>query len=237
MKCNLQLPTRLIASLMVVSLYACQSPEKQAPKNDSFPVALPPPPVDTLDYDSSVWTDVLDLDSTFVLDIRYATANNFVDTPMYACGRCLLRPKVAKVMVKIQQELRREGLGIKFYDCYRPRPVQWQLWKKVPDPRYVADPRRGSMHNRGVAVDLTLIDSTGQELPMGTPYDYFGPRAYHTYRQLPDSVIANRQKLLQLMQRYNFRPTSTEWWHYSYRGGSYALADMEWACPEQSAAE
>ncbi|MEM1327699.1 MAG: M15 family metallopeptidase [Bacteroidota bacterium] len=182
------------------------------------------------DYDTTQWTDVASLDESIVMDLRYATENNFVETQMYDCGRCFLRPKVAKAVVQIHRQLQEKGLGLKMYDCYRPRPIQWALWKKVPDPRYVADPRKGSMHNRGGAVDLTIVDSLGQELDMGTDFDFFGRRAYHEYQELPDIVLANRTLLKTTMEANGFKGIRTEWWHYGYRGTGYPLDDMVWNC-------
>jgi len=183
------------------------------------------------DYDTTKWTDILLLDSTIRLDIRYATANNFVEEAMYDCARCFLRPEIAKAVVVVHQDLKKRGYGgLKMFDCYRPRPIQWKLWEKVPDPRYVADPRKGSQHNRGGAVDLTIVDQNGEELAMGTGYDYFGQEAYHNYTELPDSVLQNRQLLLSTMETHHFNPTSTEWWHYSYAKKYYPLSDMLWNC-------
>ena len=182
------------------------------------------------DYDTNQWTDLALLDSSILLDLRYATENNFVQEKMYDCARCFFRPEAARAVVAVHRELQRQGLALKMLDCYRPRPVQWKLWEKVPDRRYVADPRKGSMHNRGAAADLTLADSTGRELEMGTPYDFFGPEAYPSYTALPDSVLANRALLRETMMRHGFRPTPTEWWHYSFGGKNYELSDMLWKC-------
>lgn len=186
--------------------------------------------VKTYNYDTLIWTDVLDLDTSIVLDLKYATTDNFVETQMYDCGRCFLRPQVAKAVLNAHQNLRKQGLGLKMYDCYRPRPIQWKLWEKVPDPRYVADPKKGSMHNRGGAVDLTIVDSLGQELDMGTPFDFFGSKAYPSFTDLPQEVLDNRKLLQETMMGVGFSPISTEWWHYSYRGKQYELSDMLWEC-------
>ncbi len=187
-----------------------------------------------IDYDTSQWTDLAIVEPSLMMEIRYATTNNFVEEKMYSCGRCFLRPEVARHLLAAQQELQEKGLGLKMFDCYRPRPVQWKLWKKVPDPRYVSDPAKGSVHNRGGAVDLTIVDHTGNELDMGTPYDYFGREAYHTTTDLPEQVLANRQLLKTLMDKHGFRSIRTEWWHYSYRRRSFPLSDWEWNCPEKS---
>ena len=129
-----------------------------------------------------------------------------------------------------QNQLKKEGLGLKMFDCYRPRPIQWKLWKKVPDPRYVADPRKGSMHNRGAAIDLTIVDSNGEELDMGTDFDFFGQEAYHTYTKHPQKIMGNRNKLKSIMEANGFRSIRTEWWHYSYKLKSYAISDWVWNC-------
>lgn len=181
--------------------------------------------------DTTQWTELIRLDPTIALDIRYATTNNFVGTKMYTCGKCYLKPAVAKSLLKVHQALRKKGMGLKMYDCYRPLSVQWALWKKVPDARYVADPRKGSMHNRGSAVDLTIVDRNGNELDMGTTYDYFGIEAYTDNKNLPAKVLANRKILQDLMLANDFRMTRTEWWHFSYTRASYPISDMTWSCP------
>lgn len=188
--------------------------------------AAPPIP----DYDTLEWADLHLLDESIAIDMRYATENNFVEEKMYECGRCFLRPEVAKKVVKVHKVLQEKGLGLKMFDCYRPRPIQWKLWEKVPDKRYVSDPRKGSMHNRGAAVDLTIVDAQGKQLEMGTTYDFFGPEAWSTYQDLPDSVLANRQLLKGLLEAEGFRGIRTEWWHFSYPGKGYALSDMLWSC-------
>lgn len=182
------------------------------------------------DYDTSNWADIALLDPSILVDMKYATTENFVGTKMYECGRCFLRPAVAKSILDIQKELKTQGLGLKMFDCFRPQPVQFALWKKVPDPRYVTDPKKGSMHNRGAAVDLTLVTDKGDELEMGTAFDYFGKEAYHTNQDLPEAVLKNRKFLKDIMEKHGFRSIRTEWWHYSYTLKSYALSDMLWKC-------
>lgn len=182
------------------------------------------------DYDTSVWTDIGLLDTSIIMDLKYATTDNFVKEQMYDCGRCFLRKASAIKILEIQKELQGKGYGLKMFDCYRPRPIQWKLWEKVPDPRYVADPKKGSMHNRGAAVDLTIVDSEGKELDMGTGYDYFGVEAHITYQDHPDSVLQNRKMLSEIMLRYGFKPINTEWWHFSLQDQNYPLSDMLWNC-------
>lgn len=193
----------------------------------------PPAPMlpDTFDYDTTQWLELTYLDSTIQLDLRYATENNFVGQVMYDCPRCFLRPAAARAIIAAHQALKAEGLGLKMYDCYRPRDVQWKLWEIFPQPGYVADPRQGSIHNRGGAVDLTIVTKEGEELAMGTDFDFFGPKANHTYTDFPKEVLDNRLKLKTLLGKHGFSPIRSEWWHYNYREEKYELADAEWNCP------
>ena len=181
------------------------------------------------DHDTLQWKELTAKDG-YVIDIKYATTDNFIKEAVYPCGRCFLKPAVAKSIATIRDKLAKEGYKLKFYDCYRPRPVQQKLWDKVPDPNYVAPPSEGSMHNRGSAVDLTITDLKGNELDMGTGYDFFGKEAHHDYTQLSKTVLANRKKLKTIMEAHGFGSIRTEWWHYSYRQGSYPLSDWQWGC-------
>jgi zinc D-Ala-D-Ala dipeptidase len=165
------------------------------------------------------------LDASFVLDIRYATANNFTGRPVYPSARCFLRGDVAKRLVLVQQELRGKGLGLKLYDCYRPFSVQEAFWRIVPDERYVLEPRRengvivkSSRHNRGAAVDVTLVDGQGRELPMPTDYDDFSERAHRGHAGATAEARANSALLEQAMLRQGFAPLPTEWWHFDAPG-------------------
>lgn len=176
------------------------------------------------------WIELSTLDKSFVYEMRYATTNNFVQKKMYPCTKCFVRPEVAHALVSIQKELKKRNFKLKIFDCYRPGSVQKKLWKIKPDHRYVADPKKGSMHNRGLAVDVTIVDENGNELDMGTPFDYFGKKAYHNYKQLPDTVLKNRMFLKKLMQKYDMMPITSEWWHYSYRKKTYPVEDWIWTC-------
>ena len=200
------------------------------PSQGSIPektVPLPP----KFDYDTTQWYDLSDLDPTIILDLRYATTDNFVKEVMYDCGRCFLRKEVAKAVIKAHQGLKKQGYGgLKMFDCYRPRPIQWKLWNKVPNPQYVADPRKGSQHNRGSAVDLTIVDANGEELDMGTGFDFFGKEAHTDYTGHSADINANRELLKASMLAQGLRGIRTEWWHYSYRSKRYEISDMLWEC-------
>jgi D-alanyl-D-alanine dipeptidase len=180
--------------------------------------------------DTTAWTE-LTARMGYQLDIRYATRNNFTGAVIYPCGRFFLRKEAAAALGKVRRSLAAKGYGLKLFDGYRPRPAQQKLWDKVPDPNYVAPPWEGSMHNRGVAVDLTLTDASGKEIDMGTPYDFFGPEAHADYTKLPESVLRHRRVLREAMEAHGFQGIRTEWWHFSWRAKSFPLSDWQWSCP------
>jgi zinc D-Ala-D-Ala dipeptidase len=149
------------------------------------------------------------------IDVRYATANNFMHQQLYPVAKVYLRAPAAQALAEVQRELAAEGLGLKVFDGYRPYSVTEKMWEPIRNPDFVADPAKGSRHNRGAAVDLTLVDlASGEELPMPTPYDDFTPRARADFADLPPNVIANRAKLRDAMVRHGFDPLPSEWWHF-----------------------
>lgn len=161
------------------------------------------------------------------LDIRYATPRNFTGRALYPRARCLLRPAVVERLARVQQAAAAEGLGLKVFDCYRPLSVQRAMWTLVPDERYVADPAKGSRHNRGAAVDLTLVDAAGKELEMPTGFDDFSARAHRDYPDLAPAALANRAHLERLMGDAGFRGLPTEWWHFDADGWErYDVLDL-----------
>lgn len=223
----------------ILFLFACENGEEQQTpvviaKEAVVPEpAKPPEPeIRVPDYDTTQWIELISLNPAIVLDLRYATTNNFVNEQLYDCGRCFLRHESAMQLAEAQKILSEKGYGLKLFDCYRPLPVQQRLWDKFRNPNYVTPPEKGSMHNRGLAVDLTIIDSTGRELDMGTTFDFFGKEAHHTFSDLPDDVLENRRLLKNTMEAVGFRSIRTEWWHYSYPVKMYRLSDMTWPCDE-----
>ena len=185
-----------------------------------------------IDYDTSLWTEITE-ETGVILDIRYATENNFTKEQIYPCDRCFLRPEMAKKILQLQKDIaKRYNLTLKLFDCYRPRPAQQKLWDIVPDPRYVTKPERGSMHNRGLAVDITLADMDGQELDMGTDYDHFGWEAYTTNKDLPKEILKNRNILSSLMKIHGMTGIRTEWWHYSLKTVKSPFDDWQWPCED-----
>lgn len=167
----------------------------------------------------------------FLLDMKYATAENFLKTPVYDCSECYLRMKTIRNLIEANNEFLQLGYRIKLFDCYRPLDIQKKMWQIMPNADYVADPQKGSIHNRGGAVDLTLVDLNGVELDMGTPFDHFGPEAAHAYKKLPKKVRANRALLKEIMLRHNFKSFKSEWWHYNvFESNKDPLANFKWIC-------
>ena len=148
-------------------------------------------------------------------DVRYATTRNFTQQVLYPHPRVLLRLPAAKALKAVQQQLSARGLALKIFDAYRPYAVTEKMWTIVPDDRYAADPRKGSGHNRGVAVDLTLIQrSSGDTIPMPTGYDDFTEKAHYSYQPADTAVVANRALLRRIMEQHGFTALETEWWHF-----------------------
>jgi zinc D-Ala-D-Ala dipeptidase len=154
-----------------------------------------------------------------LFDIRYATPDNFTGEIIYTSPKAFLRRPVADALKKVQDSLSHYDLGLMVYDAYRPYAATVKFYEVYPDPDFVADPQFGSRHNRGCAVDVTLIErASGEEIPMPTDYDEFTERAHPEYMNFPEEVIANRSFLFDLMAHYGFTHYPTEWWHFDYEG-------------------
>jgi len=175
-----------------------------------------------------------DFSDGFAYDLRYATSNNFLKEKVYDCAECYVRAKTARALLEANADFKTQGVKIKFFDCYRPNFVQYMMWKIVPNPQYVADPKKGSIHNKGGAVDITLETLEGVELDMGTDFDFFGKRAYHDNTDLPKDILDNRKLLKETMERHGFWSIRTEWWHYNLGAASNdKVANFKWPCHEE----
>jgi D-alanyl-D-alanine dipeptidase len=151
-------------------------------------------------------------------DLRYASSNNFMKRRMYPANTrwTFMRLAAAKALKEVQTELNEKGMGLKIWDAYRPYSVTVSFWELVGDERYVADPKKGSGHNRGIAVDLTIIElSDRKELDMGTGFDNFSDTAHHDFKNLSQQILSNRNLLKSIMEKHGFISFATEWWHYS----------------------
>lgn len=181
------------------------------------------------------FVDLQDIAPSIVVDMPYATADNFTGKIVYPENpRALLRKPVAEALAKVQADLRKDGLSLKIWDAYRPFSIQEVFWKVVPDSRYVAEPVRGengemvkgSVHSRGAAVDVTIVDEQGTELEMPTAFDDFSDRAHRTSRDATPKALANRQLLEDVMSRHGFVGLDTEWWHFDFKeNAQFPLSD------------
>ncbi len=165
--------------------------------------------------------ELVKIDPTLRLDIRYATANNFLGFPVYPEARAFLQREAAMAIKAANAELHDQGLGLLILDAYRPHSVTQVMWDRTSESKraYVADPAKGSRHNRGAAVDLTIVNlSTGKPLPMPSRYDDFSEKAHHSYMGAPPAALENRSRLRALMEKHGFQPLSNEWWHYDFAG-------------------
>ena len=165
-----------------------------------------------------------------VYELRYASKDNFMKKRMYPKNtrNTFMRLPAVRALKLVQLELNGKGLGLKIWDAYRPYSVTESFWELVKDERYVADPKKGSGHNRGIAVDLTIIElASGRELNMGTGFDNFSDTAHHDFQNLSALVLDNRRLLKSTMEKYGFVSFASEWWHYSLpNANAYALLDL-----------
>ena len=163
------------------------------------------------------FVDIKSVDKTIVVDLRYAGANNVAHHPLYPPGTpALVREGVAQRLLIVQEYLRGKGYGLKIWDAYRPQSAQEKLWQLTHNHSFVADPKggRGSMHIRGAAVDATLVDSSGNEVPMPTDFDSFTPAALLDYSGRSPAVRENLKVLQKAMAHGGFYGLRTEWWHF-----------------------
>jgi zinc D-Ala-D-Ala dipeptidase len=148
------------------------------------------------------------------VDLAYATPNNFTGKPVYRRAAAFLHPVAAEHLQRAIRLAAALGLRFKVFDAFRPTEAQWVMWNHTPDPEFLADPRRGSPHARGAAVDLTLMDGAGRELDMGTGFDAFTPLSHHASTAVPEAAQRNRFLLLGLMTAAGWDFYRNEWWHY-----------------------
>ena len=177
--------------------------------------------------------ELITLDPTIKLDIRYATDNNFVGKKVYPEARAFLQKPAAKAVAKVHKKLRKQGLGLVIFDGYRPWSITKLFWEVTPEDKrmFVADPAKGSKHNRGCAIDLSIYDlKTGQLVEMPSGYDEFSERASPNYAGGTAEQRANRELLRKLMEDEGFVVNANEWWHFDYKDWEkYAIYDVSFS--------
>nr|WP_319512309.1 M15 family metallopeptidase [uncultured Draconibacterium sp.] len=221
----------LLFLLVAVLLFSCTTKNKTEHKNP-YNLSL----VNSVkEYKKQVNKDatmeLVDLEKVIdnvVLDIRYATANNFTGEVIYQSPKAYARKPVAAALQLVQDSLAGLNLGLKVYDAYRPYAATVRFYEVYPDTDFVADPKKGSRHNRGCAVDVSLVNlATKQELVMPTAFDDFSEKAHSTYIDLPEPALQNRAILIGVMSHFGFSVISTEWWHYDFNGWEkFPLMDL-----------
>ncbi len=174
--------------------------------------------------------ELVKLDNTIKLDIRYARNDNFVGRPVYAEARAFLQPVAAEAVLRVHQKLKTQNLGLVIFDGYRPWSVTKLFWEvvRLDQRKFVADPEKGSKHNRGCAVDLSIYDlESGELLPMPSDFDEFTERAAPDYAGGTSEELANRDLLIKLMEAEDFIVNPNEWWHFDYKDWEkYEILDM-----------
>ncbi len=179
------------------------------------------PPVEKKDFKDSDLVELVQLDSSIHLDIRYATKNNFIGKPVYKEARAFLQRPAAEAVIKVNAELKKRGYGLLVFDGYRPWSVTKMFWDATAekDKEFVADPKKGSRHNRGCAVDLSLYDlKTGKEVTMTGDYDEMSERSYKDYKGGTAEQRTIRDLLITTMETNGFLGLKNEWWHFDFNG-------------------
>ena len=202
----------------ILSLYSCKSQTLVTTKNEMI-------------INDTAFVNLKDYSKDFVYDMKYASSDNFLKAEVYDCAECFLRLKTVKALLSANAEFIKKGYKIKIFDCYRPLDIQKRMWKIVPNPDYVANPHKGSIHNRGGAVDITLVEANGIDLDMGTTFDFFGIEASHNYQNLSQEIKSNRALLKTIMIQNGFISLDSEWWHYNLKSAlNDKVSNVKWKC-------
>lgn len=213
---------RLVIVLLLIPFFCCCQATLPATVKS---IAPQPQASDT------TFVKLKDYSSDFAYEMKYATDDNFLKAQVYDCAECYLRLKTVKALIMVNKTFLKKGYRIKLFDCYRPLDIQKKMWAIVPNPQYVANPAKGSIHNRGGAVDITIVDVNGKELDMGTPFDFFGPEAGHNFNQVSKEVKKNRAFLKSIMTAKYFNSFDSEWWHYNLKSAlNDKVSNEKWDC-------
>lgn len=205
----------------------------------SWPGWAQEPPRQSGDFHPPDLVELIKLDPSIKLDIRYATANNFVGKPVYLEARAFLQRPAAAALLRAHRKLQAQGYGVLIFDGYRPWAITKLFWEITPanQHNFVANPAKGSKHNRGCAVDLSLYDlKTGKEIEMPSAYDEFSKRAYPNYQGGTREQRRTREVLRRAMESEGFRVNEYEWWHFDYRDWRlYPILNLSFAELDQRA--
>jgi zinc D-Ala-D-Ala dipeptidase len=213
----------VVGGLLLAPLYGCSEPQKpkDRPQKERVPAPVPAP---------GGLVELVRLDPSIRLDLRYATTNNFTGRVLYSVARAFLQGVAAQALVRAHERAQADGFGLTIFDAYRPWSVTKKLWDATPrrQRNYVANPKTGSRHNRGCAVDLTLHEvKTSELVEMPSAFDDFSERAHRDFMATTATAIANRARLAGYMEAEGFDGMSNEWWHFDYRDWrSFPVLDL-----------
>ncbi|WP_116789048.1 M15 family metallopeptidase [Flavobacterium psychrotrophum] len=183
-----------------------------------------------IDSLSTEWSEVKFEADGVINKMAYADTANFMHQKVYPCARCLLRPEVAVALDKANALAAEKELRLVIFDCYRPYPIQYKMYEIVNNPKYVAKPGKGSNHNRGRAIDISLADADGNLLDMGGAFDDFSEVSHPDYKDISRKARKNRRLLAKIMTKAGFSIYPYEWWHFDYKQKTYETSDYIWDC-------
>jgi D-alanyl-D-alanine dipeptidase len=225
------MPKNITIVLVVVSLmYSCESKQTKnvAPSLISVQNSIVPIKRDTNSI--KVWQEINFNETQMIEKMAYADTANFMHEKIYSCAKCFLRTEAADALLKANQLALKEKLRLVLFDCYRPKVYQQKMYDIAKNPNYVALPTKGSMHNKGLAVDIGLADIKGNLLDCGSRFDDFSEKAHFSYSNIPEKAKSNRRKLREIMMQAGFEPYKNEWWHFNYSKAEYPTDDFIWNC-------
>ncbi len=208
-------------------LFACTS---QTTKQKLAPTTIQKIPVTTDTLKN--WVQLQDSSRTIIIDQRYASTNNFMHKQIYPCSKMYVRPEVATALYQAATIAHAHNVQLVIYDAYRPQKFQKIMYDIVQNPTYVALPSKGSMHNKGLAVDIALADSNGTVLDFGSSFDDFTTKANYSYNHCSTNQKNNRALLRTMMTQVGFSPYEKEWWHFNYTKVNYPTDAFIWNCNE-----
>jgi zinc D-Ala-D-Ala dipeptidase len=209
-------------------LFACSNNQNIERELKPIPVLKSPKTID------SITKEFVEIDFKtlgIINKMTYATDSNFLHQKVYPCARAFLRVEPYIALIKANEIARKKGIKLVLFDAYRPISIQRKMYELVNNPDYVAHPDKGSKHNRGCAVDISLADINGA-LDMGTEFDDFSEKATYNSKSISTKSIANRKILRKIMINAGFVPYEKEWWHFNYKKTDYPISDFVWTCSE-----
>ncbi len=173
----------------------------------------------------------INMDSLGIVNnMVYATTNNFTRQKIYPCAECYIREEVAKALMQANNLAKKQNFKLVIFDCYRPQALQQKMFDIVKNPDYVADPKKGSKHNKGCAVDIGLANNKGIAINMGTGFDDFTEKSHYSNAALTNEEKQNRKTLRDIMLAAGFVPYEKEWWHFNFKNTNYQLSNFQWKC-------